>query len=380
MSSKASILLAWFFVIFLLVMGLVMVSSTAMWAEETLDPYEPLYKQTSFALVGLLGALALSRINYHIWRQYIWLILGVACVLLILCYVPGIGKEINGERRWISIGIQFQPSECAKLCMVMALAHWMALYRDKAKTFIQGAVIPGLIFGIPLALIFFEKDMGTAVALSLAGFCVMFVGGTRIIYLVSALILSAGLLYVMVSGSENRMNRFRAWKDPAAHAQGQGLQQHRANIALTRGGIHGLGLGNSAEKHRKLPFAHTDFIYAPLGEEFGLFGTLSVLFSYGGFAFCGIVIALHCKDHFGRYMSVGITSIVFCPALLNIAVVTSAVPNTGLPLPFISYGGTNLVFTLAALGMLTSIQRYSTSSQPDYKLVRKYPNSIDTKL
>ena len=167
MSSKVCMILVWFFVICLLVVGLVMVSSTAAWAEETKHPYEPLFKQTAFACAGLVGAMILSRIDYRIWRKYIWWILGGACFLLVLCYVPGIGKEINGERRWITIGMQFQPSECAKLCMMMALANWLALYRDRTTSFWWGFVMPGLIFGIPLALILFEKDMGTSVALAL---------------------------------------------------------------------------------------------------------------------------------------------------------------------------------------------------------------------
>ena len=198
MSSKVCMILVWFFVICLLVVGLVMVSSTAAWAEETKHPYEPLFKQTAFACAGLVGAMILSRIDYRIWRKYIWWILGGACFLLVLCYVPGIGKEINGERRWITIGMQFQPSECAKLCMMMALANWLALYRDRTTSFWWGFVMPGLIFGIPLALILFEKDMGTSVALALAAFCVMFVAGTRKIYLGGAFALAGTALYVLV--------------------------------------------------------------------------------------------------------------------------------------------------------------------------------------
>ncbi len=250
MSSKVCMILVWFFVICLLVVGLVMVSSTAAWAEETKHPYEPLFKQTAFACAGLVGAMILSRIDYRIWRKYIWWILGFACFLLVLCYVPGIGKEINGERRWITIGMQFQPSECAKLCMMMALANWLALYRDRTTSFWWGFVMPGVIFGIPLALILFEKDMGTSVALALAAFCVMFVAGTRKIYLGGALALAGAALYVLVQSNANRLERFLAWKDLDAHRLGAGLQQYRASIALSRGGLDGVGLGNSAEKAR----------------------------------------------------------------------------------------------------------------------------------
>lgn len=380
MSSKVCMILVWFFVICLLVVGLVMVSSTAAWAEETKHPYEPLFKQTSFACAGLVGAMILSRIDYRIWRKYIWWILGGACFLLVLCYVPGIGKEINGERRWITIGMQFQPSECAKLCMMMALANWLALYRDRTTSFWWGFVMPGLIFGIPLALILFEKDMGTSVALALAAFCVMFVAGTRKIYLGGAFALAGTALYVLVQSNANRLERFLAWKDLDAHRLGAGLQQYRASIALSRGGLDGVGLGNSAEKHGTLPFAHTDFIFAPLGEEFGFYGTMFVLLCYFLMTYAGIGVAMQCRDTYGRFLAVGIVAIIFCPAILNIAVVTNAVPNSGLPLPFISFGGTNLVFTLAALGMLTSIQRFSTGAQPNCEITRKDERSIDVRL
>lgn len=214
MSSKVCMILVWFFVICLLVVGLVMVSSTAAWAEETKHPYEPLFKQTAFACAGLVGALVLSRIDYRLWRKYIWWILGFASFLLVLCYVPGIGKEINGERRWITIGMQFQPSECAKLCMMMALAHWLALYRDRTTSFWWGFVMPGVIFGIPLALILFEKDMGTSVALALAAFCVMFVAGTRKIYLGAALIVAGASLYFLVQSNANRLERLPGLEGP----------------------------------------------------------------------------------------------------------------------------------------------------------------------
>ena len=367
MSSKVCMILVWFFVICLLVVGLVMVSSTAAWAEETKHPYEPLFKQTAFACAGLVGALVLSRIDYRLWRKYIWWILGFASFLLVLCYVPGIGKEINGERRWITIGMQFQPSECAKLCMMMALAHWLALYRDRTTSFWWGFVMPGVIFGIPLALILFEKDMGTSVALALAAFCVMFVAGTRKIYLGAALIVARGV-------------RPTAAGDAFISHAKQILQQYRAAIALSRGGLEGVGLGNSAEKHGTLPFAHTDFIFAPLGEEFGFYGTMAVLLAYFLMTYAGIGVAMQCRDAYGRFLAVGIVAIIFCPAMLNIAVVTNAVPNSGLPLPFISFGGTNLVFTLAALGMLTSIQRFSTGAQPNCEITRKDERSIDVRL
>lgn len=380
MSSKVSIILVWFSVIVLLVVGLVMVASTGVWVEPEDDQYGMLYKQMLFSGFGLIGALLLARMNYEFFRKYIWLIIGFACLLLALCYVPGIGREINGERRWINLGIQFQPSECAKICTMMLLAHWYALHRDVASKFIGGFIKPGILFGIPLLLIFFEKDMGTASALGVAGLCVMFAAGANVWYLLGTIVVGFGGLYYMVQTNANRLERIRAWTDLAAYSDGAGLQQFRAMLGMQRGGIEGIGLGNSVEKHGTLPFAHTDFIFAPLGEEFGLIGTMTVLLCFSLFAFAGMSVAMQTNDRYGRFLAVGIVALVFCPAMLNIAVVTAALPNSGLPLPFISFGGTNLIFTLGAIGMLTSIQRHSYTPPPAYEFSRRDDRSVDLRL
>lgn len=380
MSSKICIIFVWITVIILLVTGLVMVASTGVWVEPEEEQYNMLFRQSLFAVVGLVGALVLAKMDYRIFRQYIWWILVGCCILLALCYVPGIGREINGERRWINLGVQFQPSECAKLCMIMALSHWYAVHRDQAGTIWTGFIRAGVVFGIPLLLIFFEKDMGTAAALGVACMCVMYVAGVKLWLLLSSIGLGFGGLAVMVQSNANRMERIAAWMDLEKYRLGAGLQQYRAEIALARGGFDGEGLGNSAEKHGTLPFAHTDFIYGPLGEEFGLVGTLGILLCFSLLAFFGMSVAMQTKDYYGRLLAVGIVAVVFCPAMLNIAVVIGALPNSGLPLPFISFGGTNLVFTLAAIGMLTSIQRHSSLPAPQYEFKRRDERTVDLKL
>ena len=380
MTSKISIIFVWIMVILLLVTGLVMVASTGVWVEPEEEQYNMLFRQSLFAGVGLIGALVFAKIDYRIFRQYIWWILVGCCILLALCYVPGIGREINGERRWINLGIQFQPSECAKLCMIMALAHWYTIHRDQAGTIWTGFIRAGAVFGIPLLLIFFEKDMGTAAALGVACMCVMFVAGAKLWLLAVSVIGGFGGLAYMVQSNANRMERIAAWTDLEGHARGAGLQQYRAEIALARGGFDGVGLGNSVEKHGTLPFAHTDFIYAPLGEEFGLIGSMGVLLGFSLLAFFGMSVAMQTKDHYGRLLAVGIITVIFCPAMLNIAVVIGALPNSGLPLPFISFGGTNLVFTLGAIGMLTSIQRHSSLPAPQYEFKRRNERTVDLKL
>ncbi|MEG1507024.1 MAG: putative peptidoglycan glycosyltransferase FtsW [Akkermansia sp.] len=380
MSSKISIIFVWITVILLLTMGLVMVASTGVWVETEEEQYSMLMRQALFAGVGLVVALFLAKWDYRIFRPYVWWILLGACFLLALCYVPGVGREINGERRWINLGVQFQPSECAKLCIMMALAHWYTIHKDKAGKVWTGFIKAGVVLGVPLMLIFFEKDMGTASALGVAGLCVMFVAGANIWCLGSTLVAGFAGLCMIVQSNANRMERIIAWRDLEAYRLGAGLQQYCAEIALARGGFDGVGLGNSASKHGTLPFAHTDFIYAPLGEEFGLIGTLGILLCFSFLAFFGMSVAMQTKDHFGRLLAVGIVTIVFCPAMLNIAVVISALPNSGLPLPFISFGGTNLVFTLAAIGILTSIQRHSSVPLPQYSFSRRDERTVKVKL
>lgn len=376
MSSKISIVLVWVCVISLLAIGLVMVASTSVWSSEALadDPYLMLRKQVLFSVAGLACAFLVSCVDYRKFERWVyWGFFGV-CFLLLLCFVPGIGREINGERRWIDLGMQFQPSEIAKICMMGFLAHWYARYREYSRKLVKGFVLPGMVFAIPLALIFFEKDMGTASALAVAGACVMFAAGANLWALGGSAIGAFAALCVVVQESGNRMERIAAWMDLEAHRLGAGLQQFQAWLALSHGGWTGQGLGESTVKHGTLPFAHTDFIFAPLGEEFGFVGTMTVLLLFSFFAFGGIFVALQTRDIFGRLLAVGIVAMVFCPAMLNIAVVTSALPNSGLPLPFISFGGTNLVFTLISIGVLTSIQRFSTVAPLQFTIKHRAQN------
>lgn len=221
--------------------------------------------------------------------------------------------------------------------------------------------------------------MGTSVALALAAFCVMFVAGTRKIYLGGAFALAGTALYVLVQSNANRLERFLAWKDLDAHRLGAGLQQYRASIALSRGGWTGWAW-ETARKTRHASLCPHGLHFRAAGRGIRFYGTMFVLLCYFLMTYAGIGVAMQCRDTYGRFLAVGIVAIIFCPAILNIAVVTNAVPNSGLPLPFISFGGTNLVFTLAALGMLTSIQRFSTGAQPNCEITRKDERSIDVRL
>ncbi len=370
MTTRLSIICIWSCFILLLIMGIVMVASTGLSApppgpDSSSSSY--IIKQGLFGMLGLALALGVSAFDYHKLRRWVPLI-WICCVILLgLCYVPGIGLTINGESRWIKLGITFQPSELAKISLMLAMASWYTTHREIAGTFWKGFAIPGgLIFGFPLLLILMEKDMGTTAALAMSGFCVMYVAGARGWLILLSILVGALALYVMTTSSENRMTRIEAWFDPQAYSQGAGRQQWIAMLAFARGGVAGVGLGNGIEKYGNLPFAHTDFIFAEVGEEWGFIGTVAVLTFYTFMTVAGIVLALQTQETFGRILATGLVCTIFWPAALNMMVVTSMLPNSGLPLPFISYGGTNLVFTIAAIGLLTSIQRHTPHIPPNY--------------
>lgn len=339
-------------------LGLVMLTSTSLWAAGV-DEYSLVKRQILWTGVGLVMAVALAWMDYRVLRRFWIPILVVACVLLALCYVPGVGVWRNGETRWINLPLlgQFQPSEVAKIAIIVGLAAWFAQYQAEAGCFWRGFVMPAALLGIPTMLIFFEKDMGTAAAVGAAGFAVLYVAGTRWWWLLmSAGSGFAGLCY-MVMADTNRWSRIMAFLDLEGTKLEAGLQQYRAMLAFGSGGMTGVGLGNGAEKHGALPFAHTDFIFSMVGEELGLVATLGTVFCFVLITIMGLSIALHAHDHFGRLLGVGLTAMIVVPAIMNIGVVTAVFPNTGLPLPFVSYGGSNLVFTLAAVGLLVSLHR-----------------------
>ena len=274
MSPRLSILCIWLSFIVLLVLGIMMVASTGLsaYVPQGENPAQFLIKQCIFGFVGLLGALAVSAVNYRSLRRWVYVFWGICVFLLILCYVPHIGMEINGEKRWINLGFMtFQPSEIAKICMMITLADWYTTHREMPGTFWRGFILPGaILFGIPLVLILAEKDMGTAAALAVSGACVMYVAGVRHWLLFTALLVGMVLMLDMATANENRLERIYAWFDPQAFSQGVGRQQWISILAFARGGITGVGLGDGIEKFGNLPFAHTDFIFAALHDAYYL--------------------------------------------------------------------------------------------------------------
>lgn len=350
-------------VLALLALGLIMLGSTSAWVKGVEEPYHFLTRQTLMALFGLGMAFAAAHFPLELLRKLAPYLFGVVCVLLVCCYLPGIGVSIYGAKRWIQLpGIgQFQPSELAKVVVVICLAAWLARWQTEVPTFWRGFIIPGLIAGIPILLIACQTDVGSALSLSIAVAAILFCVGTRLVYLVPSFIVAALGAYHFVRHDANRWGRIEAWLDleNPIHQLDRGMQQWRALLALGNGGPWGVGLGNGVEKFGTLTFAHIDFIFPVIGEELGLPVTLGVVLCYVLIAVCGCGIALQATNVFNRCVALGLTAIIVIPAIQNIAVTTALLPNDGLPLPFVSYGGTSLIFSLAAVGILIGIHRRS---------------------
>lgn len=345
-----------------------MLASVSVWMEDEGQQYMHLRKQSVWMLVGMAGASFFALNDYRKFRKWIVPVYCFATFLLVLCYVPGIAREIKGESRWIVVPVlgQFQPSEVSKIVIMMGLSAWFAHHQAETRKFWKGFVAPMAILGVPILLIFFEKDMGTAAGLGAAGVALLFIAGTRLRYLLPSCVVAMAGFFLLVYTNENRWNRIMAFQNLEEHKLDFGFQQWRALLAFGNGGVDGLGLGNGAEKHGYLPEAHTDFIFPVVGEELGLWFALGVVLCYVVIAVYGIAIAVRAADVFGRLLAIGLTCAIVVPAMMNIGVTTALLPNTGLPLPFVSYGGTNLVFTMLALGILVSIHRQSYGAKAEH--------------
>jgi cell division protein FtsW len=341
----------------LLVIGIVMLFSTSAFARDSHgDTLFFLKRQSVWLGVGLVVCITAALIDYHFWQRTWWIWLGAAAITLALCYVPHVGMRINGSRRWIGLGpVGFQPSEIAKLAAIFFLAWWFSRYEQLTKHPLFGFAVPLAVVSALLGMILFEVDLGTTALIGATTFTIMFVAGTNPILLSLLAILGGSV--ITIGATHSRMERLMAFTDLERYKEDAGLQQMQALIAWGSGGMDGLGLGNGRQKMLYLPYAHTDFIFPMIGEELGLRVSLLVVFLFIVVVVCGIVIALHAKDRFGLLTAVGVICLLALQAAVNIGVTTSLLPNKGLPLPFISYGGSNLVTCLFCVGLLLNIYR-----------------------
>lgn len=350
----------------LLALGIVMLFSTGAFARDSHgDPYYFVKRQSIWLALGLIICSMAARLDYHFWIRTWWLWLGASAILLVLCYLPPIGMRINGSSRWINLGVMaFQPSEMAKLAVIIFLAWWFSRFEAQTTDFWRGFVAPMAIVGAILILIVGEVDLGSTTLIAATMLAIMFVAGTRIIYMVPLAALGLGGMIFAAMNMEERMGRILAFVRPDKYPD-DFYQQLQGLIAFGSGGVDGLGLGNGRQKMSYLPFAHTDFIFPMIGEEMGLRITLLVVFLYLIILLCGMVIALRARDREGMLLGLGIVVITSLQAAVNIGVTTAVLPNKGLPLPFISYGGSNLVLCLLGMGILINIFRQGVGDRPD---------------
>jgi cell division protein FtsW len=292
----------------------------------------------------------------------------VALVILALCYVPHIGMRLNGSRRWIGWGpITLQPSELAKVAVIFFLAAWFSRYEKTDRKLLLGFILPLAIISLPAALVLGEVDLGTTALIGTTAFVMMFIAGASPLWLGAVSLTGLGALLIVATQISERMGRLSAFLHPQDFKEDAGLQQMQALIAWGSGGMEGLGLGNGRQKMLYLPYAHTDFIFPIVGEELGLRFSLLVVFLFVVIIVCGTMIALHAKDRFGLLLGCGVVSLLALQAAVNIGVTTSLLPNKGLPLPFISYGGSNLVACMFGVGLLLNIYRQGILEPPHKK-------------
>ena len=353
-------------VISLCAIGVVMVYSASSVRAylTTANPGSQGIQQAIFAVVGLGAMFVASRIDVQLLRRVAIPIYMVTLLLLAAVLVPGIGTQVAGSRRWIVLPVLggFQPAELAKLAVCLYLAHWL----DRRGTEVRGlssGLIPFALLVVPgFLLIALEPDLGTAVVFIAAAVSVFFMAGANLIYLGGITAAVAGAGYLMVTRTPYQLERVQSFFDPFRDPLGAGYNAVQGLMALALGGITGAGLGASRQKFFYLPAPSTDFIFAIIGEEWGLIGTLTVLGLFLVVAYHGYRIAIHATDTFSALLAAGITSWLIVQALINMMVVSALMPVTGIPLPFISYGGSALIINLVAVGILLSISRDTTQT------------------
>lgn len=343
----------------LIALGLVMLFSTSAFAEEShSDIYFFVKRQGMWLCVGLVVAVVASLVDYHFWVKYWWAFFAAAAFLLLLCFIPPIGLRINGSNRWINLGFGVvQPSELAKIAAIFFLAWWFSRTDLNFSHFLGGLAYPMGILGILMGLIVMEVDIGNTALIGGTAVAVLFIAGAALRWLLSAIFCGLAGIFIVAMNVSERQGRLLAFLHPERYSLGEGLQQWQALIAFGSGGVDGLGLGEGRQKMLYLPYAHTDFIFPMIGEELGLYATLLTVLAYLLLCLCGSLVASNAKDTVGRLLGIGAVMMITLQACVNIGVTTSLLPNKGMPLPFISYGGSNLVVCLFLVGLLVNIHR-----------------------
>ncbi len=353
-------------VLILLCFGTVMVfSSSYAFAESRFNNSTFFVKrQTIYAIMGVVALIFFSYIDYGILKRFAMPIFGVSYILLFCVFLPVIGKSEKGATRWVDLKIiTFQPSDVMKFSLVLILALYFSYFIDKTKKFKYGILIPGCIIVAVCGATIIQKHISGTVILFLIGAVMILVSGASAKWLAGICATGASLVCVIVFFTDYASARVNAWLHPETVLQSGGWQPYQSLLAIGSGGIFGVGLGNSYQKHLYLPEPQNDFIFAIVCEELGLIGGLAVIALFIALVWRGLAIAKRAPDTFSSLLVTGIVAKTGIQALLNIAVVTSTIPTTGIALPFFSYGGTALIMQLAEMGIVLSVSRYSSQDK-----------------
>ena len=357
-SAKNSLLAA---VGFLAMLGLVMVYSSS-WARTSDDGGTfYLFRQVTWLAIGATAGIFFYLADYRKWVKYRHFVLLGTLAILVLVLVPGVGAKINGARRWFRFGdVGLQASEFARVGMIIFLAGFLSSNKDRIVSFWRG-FLPSIAFvGAGFVLIAIEPDIGMALLWGVVGLSLIFAAGARISHIFIMLVMGIPPFLLLVAVKFGYiMERIHAFLNPVAEASGKGYQALQSMIALGQGGLFGVGLGQSVQKMYFLPEPHTDFILAVLGEELGFIGVATVIGVYVIIAYEGLRITFWARDTAGHLMALGATLLISVQAAVNIGVVTGALPTKGMALPFLSYGGSNLVSCFALVGILTGVAHYT---------------------
>ena len=350
-------------VLTLIAVGIVMIySSTAIYAWERLkDSAYFLKRQILFVLIGSLCAGLIMRLDYRCLVRYAKILVLCAVFMLIMLHIPGASREISGAKRWFRIfGFSFQPSEFASLAVIVYTASFLSQKGAKRiDSFVAGFLPVIMVLGLVSLLILVQPDLGTVMALGIVVLIMLFVAGARLKHILYIGLSALPFLYLLIFRVPYRRQRIMSFLNPWADPLGSGFQLIQSQIAIGSGGLFGRGLGKSLQKLFYLPAGHTDFIFSIIGEEMGFFATLAVVVLFILFFICGCKIIKRSQDAFGFFLSLGIVSLISLKAVINIGVSTAIFPTKGLPLPFISYGGSSLIFDMIGAGLLLNVARFS---------------------
>ncbi|MCG6878796.1 MAG: putative lipid II flippase FtsW [Deltaproteobacteria bacterium] len=351
-------------VILLMALGLLMVySASNNIAEHRFgDSNFYLKKQVLFCALGIVAMLIARYIPCTLYKKLVYPLLLLSVLLLAALFVPGLGRKVGGAYRWINLGgFSFQPSEMVKFSLAVYLAYSMSKKGSDLELFTKGLLPHLLVVGVFMVLIYLQPDLGTAVIIGAWALVLLFVGGVRILQLLALLLLAAPFFAYLVWNADYRVKRWLAFLNPWDDPKGIGFQIIHSFLAFGSGGIFGAGLGNSKQKLFYLPEPHTDFVLSIMGEELGLLGVTVAIVLFGILIMGGIRIALNTKDLYSSYLALGLTCFLGLQVIVNMAVVLGLLPTKGLTLPFISYGGSSLVMTLAGIGVLLNISSRNSS-------------------